>query len=192
MSEKERDRQFEALLDSLLSVYSCVEPRPGLELRVRARLKERVAEERRRLWWMAFAASTAAIFLAAWLIDTRSTLPGSSQLVVHKTAPVNPSKRISAKAPMVRPRIASAHQDEDAAGKTRALLLLANVAQTNNSFVLQDESSGVPASPEETQAPETPKPSTDNINIEDLGVESIDVKELTPRSDEKGTYDEEN
>lgn len=187
MPENQNDRQLEALLDSLLSIYSRVEPRPGLELRIRARLKARAAE-RRRLWWIAFAASAAAIFLAAWLIGTRSNLPDAGRIVVRKTAPVIPSTRISANPPMVRPRTASPHHVEESASKTRALLLVASVAHTNRGFVLQkdDETSDLPASLEETRAPEAQKPSSDAITIQDLGVDAIDVKELTPRSDEKG------
>ena len=41
---KNNDRKLEEMLDSMLSTYSSAEPRPGLETRILANLKEQSAQ----------------------------------------------------------------------------------------------------------------------------------------------------
>jgi hypothetical protein len=40
MADQEKDRQVDKMLDSLLANYSSAEPRPGLETRILANLRE--------------------------------------------------------------------------------------------------------------------------------------------------------
>jgi hypothetical protein len=68
MADQDKEKQLDQLLDSVLSQYSAVEPRPGLETRIMARIVEPGSASSRRLvlrWLWAGAAATA---LAAIII----------------------------------------------------------------------------------------------------------------------------
>lgn len=74
MTEQDQQRQLDELLDSLLATYSDVEPRPGMETRLRAVLRtESQATNTSHpwpwRWWMvgAGAAALAAVVFAAYL-----------------------------------------------------------------------------------------------------------------------------
>jgi hypothetical protein len=67
LSDHENDRRLEDMLDSMLSAYSAAEPRPGLETRIVASLREHSAG-RARLWnfrwmWGGVALASAALIL---------------------------------------------------------------------------------------------------------------------------------
>lgn len=75
MADENNDHKLDRVLNELLSQYSAVEPRPGLETKVLARLRESAHAHTR--WWMsrwlwagAATATTAAIILFA-LFSTR-------------------------------------------------------------------------------------------------------------------------
>jgi hypothetical protein len=64
MTEHEKDRNLDQLLDSLLDSYSDVKPRPGLETRVIANLRDQAG--RRKFWqwrwaWIGVGSVTAAV-----------------------------------------------------------------------------------------------------------------------------------
>lgn len=73
MSEPERQKRMDDLLDSLLVTYSDVEPRPGMETRLLAALRAGtaptdLARHWFRRWWLAGAAvaAVAAVVLAIY------------------------------------------------------------------------------------------------------------------------------
>lgn len=65
-ARKENDRDVERLLDDALAQYGMIEPRPGLEGRVLARLAEAREHSSRSLWWRtSFAFGVAAVLALA-------------------------------------------------------------------------------------------------------------------------------
>lgn len=89
------DRKLEEMLDSMLSAYSAVEPRPGLETRILANLKEQSAQGTRgwRLGWMLIGgiATAAAVILLMTYFRRPQQLPVEHQITTHapqKTIPV--------------------------------------------------------------------------------------------------------
>jgi len=79
--DNDRDREIDRWLDDALAQYGKVEPRPGLEGRVLARLAEARREPTRKLrWWSALAFSAAAILVlgVVWRQRMEPTrLPGN-------------------------------------------------------------------------------------------------------------------
>lgn len=60
MADSEKEKQLDELLDSCLSSYSAVEPRPGYETRMQAVLREQLAKEHGHIWrsfWIVGAAA---------------------------------------------------------------------------------------------------------------------------------------
>lgn len=77
MASENNDQKLDRLLDELLSQYSAVEPRPGLETKVLARLSES-AHARTRWWmwrwlWAGAATAIAAMILLFAFFPTRQT-----------------------------------------------------------------------------------------------------------------------
>jgi hypothetical protein len=73
MAEQEKDRNLDHLLDSLLAGYSDALPRPGLETRVMAQLREQAGRKRYWQWnvtWM-WAGATAALLVLAFAFMLR-------------------------------------------------------------------------------------------------------------------------
>ena len=69
---KNNDRKLEEMLDSMLSTYSSAEPRPGLETRILANLKEQSAQRTSRwsigwIWIGGIAMAAAVILLVSYL-----------------------------------------------------------------------------------------------------------------------------
>lgn len=69
MAEQEKDRKLDEMLDGLLASYSAAEPRPGLETRILASVREASAKRRPWTWgwnWMwAGAVATAVVVMVA-------------------------------------------------------------------------------------------------------------------------------
>lgn len=87
---QEKDHKLEAMLDNLLSTYSSAEPRPGLETRILANLREVSGKSPARwnlawLWAGAAAAAVAAILLAAYFF--RPVQRQAPQIVVNPPSP---------------------------------------------------------------------------------------------------------
>jgi hypothetical protein len=64
MSDQNDERKLDDLLDSALSEYSAVEPRPGLEARILARIRDSAEQPRARWWntgWLVAGAAAAGI-----------------------------------------------------------------------------------------------------------------------------------
>lgn len=188
MSDHEQQRRLDELLDSMLSTYSAVEPRPGLELRIHAHLK---AHAGRRLWGFALVlAASTAVIVSAWL----ARRPAGQREPIHQEAHFLPRAQMLRVSPAVRARIAPAATPRVFARRlttdqTRALLQIAEASRTNNALVL-DDTDGPAAVADELEPPVAtqnkpflPQP----ISIRDLAVDSLEIKELAPsREDEKG------
>jgi hypothetical protein len=87
MADQEKDKQLDEMLDSLLANYSSAEPRPGLETRILANLRDASGREASPAswnfrWLWAGAAVAAAIIVAAVLIaGGRHTAPPNRTVV---------------------------------------------------------------------------------------------------------------
>jgi hypothetical protein len=85
------DRKLDAMLDAMLSAYSAVEPRPGLETRILANVKEQAAKSTAtwgfRWTWAVAALATAALVIAVYVsrIQTHRMEP----LVATRSQPEN-------------------------------------------------------------------------------------------------------
>jgi hypothetical protein len=79
------------LLDSLLSAYSDVEPGPGLENRVLAKLRDAESRKASRSWsvgWLwAGAAAVAALIVAALIVGGHRPATGPEKTAVQTHAP---------------------------------------------------------------------------------------------------------
>lgn len=86
MAEQEKDKNLDQLLDSLLSSYSDVDPRPGLETRVIAKLRDHAGRSDSWNWnWTWIWSGTAATALAAlvFIIGLESPVEPPQERVVQ-------------------------------------------------------------------------------------------------------------
>jgi hypothetical protein len=87
MADQEKDKrmQIDDMLDSLLANYSSAEPRPGLETRILANLREAEGKEAAHRWWdfrWLWAGAVAAAIVGGVLIGVnRHVAPPPSTLV---------------------------------------------------------------------------------------------------------------
>ncbi len=101
MADPENDEQLNDLLDSLLSQYSDVEPRPGLETRVLARMAESRSTSRPRRhgfdWRWTAAAAAVLMAIVAFLFYSRparqATPPVTTVQQLPHTLPAASSSR---------------------------------------------------------------------------------------------------
>jgi hypothetical protein len=110
MVEPEKDKRLDDLLDSLLSQYSQAEPRPGLETRILAHVKEAEAPPGRwqsTLRWLAAGAAGAAVAVVLFILFSR-TAPRPQPSVVREVAPPV-SLRSTPPAPVSSGTIAKQH-----------------------------------------------------------------------------------
>jgi hypothetical protein len=104
MADQEKDKrmQIDDMLDSLLANYSSAEPRPGLETRILANLREAEKESSHGWWnfkWLWAGAVAAAIIVAAVLIGGRHRIEPPTHVIV-KTSPSVPQQEIQPHAPI--------------------------------------------------------------------------------------------
>jgi hypothetical protein len=79
MAEREQEQKLDELLDSMLAAYSAAEPRPGLETRIVANLREQGGQDEARWWsrrWLWAGASMAAIAASVVLVILFSRATG--------------------------------------------------------------------------------------------------------------------
>lgn len=93
MAEQDKEQELEELLDSMLREYSAVDPRPGLETRILANIRE--ASAKHRPWFVVTAwtwggvAVTVAVLVALALYLARPVVrPGPSQVEATQKDPV--------------------------------------------------------------------------------------------------------
>jgi hypothetical protein len=114
MSDREKDKQMQIddMLDSLLANYSSVEPRPGLENRILANLRDAEENKSPAGWWnfkwLWAGAVTAAIIVAAVLIGGRHRVAPPTHVIV-KTSPAVPQPEIQPHAPIARKETVRIH-----------------------------------------------------------------------------------
>ena len=88
MAEQEHDHKLDKMLDGLLSAYSAAEPRPGLETRILANLKEASARKSAWRWgfgwvWAGAATAAALAILLTVYFSRPQRRPGAPQIVQH-------------------------------------------------------------------------------------------------------------
>jgi len=172
------ERRMDELLDSVLSVYSAVEPRPGLEARVLSHVQE-AANRQARSWnvrWLmtgAVATAIAAIVLSVLFSrpvrkpqveQVRRDIPSSNQLQAgnsHQTPAVG-NNRQATRAPVARKETRPEYQREELARNDRPpvfptptglseqeKLLLSYLAQTPKEELIAEARIPDPAEEEE-------------------------------------------
>jgi hypothetical protein len=93
MADREKDKQIriDDMLDSLLANYSSAEPRPGLETRILANLREAQEKRASQGWWnfkwLWAGAVAAVIIIAAVLISGRHQIAPPTNNLVKSTQP---------------------------------------------------------------------------------------------------------
>lgn len=114
MADQEKDKrmQIDDMLDSLLANYSSTEPRPALETRILAKLRDAEEKKASQGWWnfkwLWAGMVTAAIIVAAVLISGRHQIAPPTNVIV-KTSPA-PQPEIQAQAPSARQETARIHR----------------------------------------------------------------------------------
>jgi hypothetical protein len=107
MSDQKKDKQMQIddMLDSLLANYSSAEPRPGLETRILANLRDAEEKEAAHGWWhfkwLWAGVVAAAIIIAVVMIGRRHRVAPPTHVIV-KTSPAIPQPEIQPHAPAVR------------------------------------------------------------------------------------------
>jgi hypothetical protein len=113
VADQEKDIQVDKMLDSLLANYSSAEPRPGLETRILANLREAEEKKSSQGWWnfkwLWAGAVTAAIIVAALLISGRHRVEPPAHVIV-KTSPAVHQPEIQPHAPIARQETARVHR----------------------------------------------------------------------------------
>lgn len=77
MAEQDKDRKLDQVLDSLLAVYSDVEPRPGLETRIVARLRDQAGRNSVWNWkwtWIWSGTAIATLAMLMFIIGLESQI----------------------------------------------------------------------------------------------------------------------
>src|SRR5215467_11533405 len=91
MADQEKEKRMDDMLDSLLANYSSAEPRPDLETRILANLRDAEGREAGRGWWglkwMWAAAAVAALIVGGVLISGKRHVAPSTHTVVQTVQP---------------------------------------------------------------------------------------------------------
>ncbi len=177
MAEDKKERQLDALLDSFLAAYSAAEPRPGLEIRIRAGLKAHAAHERRR-WILLLGTSAAMVVLVAVMITAHTSKPGVVNDITAGATPVDPvpAARTTAPSTLAKAtrRVANGRPSTRKNARNELLLQVANA-----NLVFEREK--LYLTPEPQPAPEPaaePQTSAPSIYIQELGIPTIEIKDL--------------
>ena len=120
MADQEKDRKIDEMLDSLLANYSAAEPRPGLETRILASLRETPEKEAAQGWWSfkwIWAGMVAAVIIvAAVLISGRRRIEPSAHVAVRTTQPI-PQPEIQEHAPIAPKETVRIHRRKPPAAR---------------------------------------------------------------------------
>jgi hypothetical protein len=117
MADQEKDKQMDKILDSLLANYSSGEPRPGLETRILANLREEEKKAPQGWWnfkWIWAGVVAAAIIIAAALIGGRHQVEQPTNTVVETTQPA-PQQQVQPHAPVPRNETVRIHRRKPSA-----------------------------------------------------------------------------
>ena len=105
MADQEKDKQMDEMLDSLLTAYSSAEPRPGLETRILANLRDAQSREAKpAAWnfkwlWAGMAVAVALIIIAVALVGGQHRIV-APPTVVQKQQPAPPQPEVQRSAPV--------------------------------------------------------------------------------------------
>jgi hypothetical protein len=102
MADQEKDKQMDEMLDSLLANYSSAEPRPGLETRILANLREAENKAPQGWWnfkWFWAGVMAAAIVIAMALVSVRHRVTPPTNTVVETKPPI-PQPKVQPQAPV--------------------------------------------------------------------------------------------
>ena len=102
MADQEKDKQMDEMLDSLLANYSSAEPRPGLETRILANLREAENKAPQGWWnfkWIWAGVMAAAIVIAMALVSVRHRVTPPTNTVVETRQPA-PQPQVLPQAPV--------------------------------------------------------------------------------------------
>jgi hypothetical protein len=86
MAEQDKDRNLDNLLDSLLARYSDAQPRPGLETRVMAQLREQAGRKKSWKWslsWMWAGAAAAALITVVFIVRVERPIESPEPPIFH-------------------------------------------------------------------------------------------------------------
>ena len=104
MTEHDKDKHLDELLDSALSTYSSAEPRLGLETRILANLRDAAGTAaspwRNFKWLWAGAAAAVAVLLIAFLLGRRSQIAPPANNVVRTQPPAQPAPQVHSSMPV--------------------------------------------------------------------------------------------
>jgi hypothetical protein len=113
MADRKKDKEIDEMLDSLLASYSSVEPRPGLQTRIIATLRDSANRGTSHGWWnfkwLWAAVVVAAIIIAAMLINGRRRIEPPTHVIVQ-TIPAIPKPEIQPHAPVKHSVTAGIHR----------------------------------------------------------------------------------
>lgn len=112
MADQDKDRQIDEMLDSLLANYSSAEPRPGLETRILANLREAEKKTPQGWWnfrWIWAGLFATAIAIAAMLINGRHRVEPTAHVIVKTNQPT-PQPQIQPHAPIAPKEAARIHR----------------------------------------------------------------------------------
>lgn len=92
MADQEKDKQLDDLLESLLSNYTVAEPRPGLETRILAQVRDAASKRRSWFWnlgWLGAGAAAITALVLFLYFSRPNTQPYRAPLETVKS-PVQP------------------------------------------------------------------------------------------------------
>jgi hypothetical protein len=121
MANQKKDRRIDEMLDSLLANYSSAEPRPGLETRILANLREAEKKAPQGWWnfkWLWAGVVAGAIIVATVLISGRHRTAPPTNVIVKKSPPA-PQPEIQPRAPIARHETARIHRHKPSTPLTR-------------------------------------------------------------------------
>ena len=108
------------MLDSLLANYSSAEPRPGLETRILANLREAEKKAPQGWWnfkWIWAGAVAAAVVIAMVLVNVRHQVTPPTNTVAKTISPA-PQPEIQPDTPIVRTETVRIHRRKPSAVPT--------------------------------------------------------------------------
>jgi len=117
--EKDKQMQIDDMLDSLLANYSSAEPRPGLEIRILANLREAEKQAPYEWWnfkWTWAGVVAGAIIMAAVLINGRHRVEPPAHVIVKTNQPA-PQPEIQPHAPATPNETAKTHRRKPPAAR---------------------------------------------------------------------------
>src|ERR1043166_2069660 len=105
MTDHDKGKHLDELLDSALSAYSSAEPRPGLETKILATVREATPgkEPAGRSWkwlWAGALAAAAVLLIALWTSRHAPVQAPAHDLVRTKEPPMQPAPKLESSTPV--------------------------------------------------------------------------------------------